>query len=75
MRGWDSSSLYSDELQVEISGFISLQGQDFSLLHVVQNGSEAHPTSCPVGIDESLSLGVKQHGCKADRSPDSSAAV
>jgi hypothetical protein len=33
----------------EGSEFESRQGQEFSLLHVVQAGSGAHPTSYPMG--------------------------
>jgi hypothetical protein len=38
------------------------QGRDFSLLHVVQTGSGAHPASYPMGTDGSFS------GGKASRS-------
>jgi hypothetical protein len=33
----------------EGSEFESLYGQEFSLLHVFQTGSEAHPASYPMG--------------------------
>jgi hypothetical protein len=36
------------------SEFESLWGQVFSLLHVVQTGSEVHPTSYPMGIGGSF---------------------
>jgi hypothetical protein len=39
-------------------------GEEFSLLHVVQIVSEAHPTSCPMGT-----------GGEADHSPPTSAEV
>jgi hypothetical protein len=29
--------------------FESRWGQEFSLLQIVQTGSEVHPTSCPMG--------------------------
>jgi hypothetical protein len=44
--------------------FIFWQGQDFSLLHSVQTGLGAHIVSYPVGA-----------GCKADYSPQFSAAI
>jgi hypothetical protein len=34
--------------------FESRQGQEFSLLHVVQNGSGVHPTSYPKGTGGSF---------------------
>jgi hypothetical protein len=49
-------------------------GQDFSLLYVVQSGSEAHPASYPMVIGP-LSPGVKRLGHEADHSPPSSAEV
>jgi hypothetical protein len=35
--------------EIYLSEFESRQGQEFSLLHVVQAGSGAHPTSYPMG--------------------------
>jgi hypothetical protein len=49
----------------EGSEFESREGQDFSLLHVVQTGSEAHPTSVPMST-RALSWGVKRTGREAD---------
>jgi hypothetical protein len=46
----------------------------YSLHHCIQNGSGAHPASCPVGTS-ALSLGVKWPGHEADHSPLSSAKV
>jgi hypothetical protein len=48
--------------------------RNFSLHHRIQNGSGAHPASCPMGI-KALSLGVKQPGREADNSPPCSAEV
>jgi hypothetical protein len=43
--------------------------QEFSLLHVVQTGSDSHPVS------EALSLEIKRQGRDADHSPPTSAEV
>jgi hypothetical protein len=47
---------------------------NFSLHHRVQNGSEAHSASSPLGPG-TLSLGVKRPGREADHSSPSSAEV
>jgi hypothetical protein len=47
---------------------------NFSPHHCVQNGSGAHPASCPVGT-RAPSLGVKRPGREADHSPPSSIKV
>jgi hypothetical protein len=47
---------------------------NFSLHHLVQNGSGAHPASYSMGTRGS-SLGVKRPGREADHSPPSSAEV
>jgi hypothetical protein len=47
---------------------------NFSLHHCVQNGSEAHPASYPMGTGGSFP-GVKRPGREADHSPPSSAEV
>jgi hypothetical protein len=47
---------------------------NFSLHHRVQNGSEAHPASYPVGTGSSFP-GVKRPGREADHSPPSSTEV
>jgi hypothetical protein len=39
----------------EESGFDSRQGQDFSLLHIIQTGFGAHPTSYTMGIGSCFS--------------------
>jgi hypothetical protein len=49
-------------------------GQEFALLHVVQTGCGAHPTSYPMGTG-TLSPGVKRQGREADYSPPVSAEV
>jgi hypothetical protein len=49
-------------------------GQEFSLLPVVQTGSEAHPASYPMGSGGSFS-GVKRPGREAEHSPSTSAVV
>jgi hypothetical protein len=46
--------------------------QEFSLLHIVQNGSGAHPASYPMGTG-AFSPGVKRPGLEADHSPPTSA--
>jgi hypothetical protein len=38
---------------------------NFSLHHCIQNSSEVHPASYPMGT-RALSLGVKWPGCEAD---------
>jgi hypothetical protein len=58
----------------EGSEFESRWGQEFSLLHVVQTTSGAHPVSYPIGKGGS-SPGVKQPGREADHSPPTSAEV
>jgi hypothetical protein len=44
-----------------LDGIDSRQGQDFSLLHVVQTGSGAHPASYPMGTGGSF-LGIQRPG-------------
>jgi hypothetical protein len=58
----------------EGSEFEPRQGQEFSLLHVAQTGSEVHRTSYPRGTG-ALSPGVKRPGREIDHSPPSSADV
>jgi hypothetical protein len=58
----------------EGSEFESRWGQEFSLLHVVQTGSGAHPASYPMGTGGSFP-GVKRQGREADHSPSTSAEV
>jgi hypothetical protein len=53
--------------------FKLIKGQ-LSLLHVVQTGSGAHPTSYLMGTGSSFP-GVKWPGRKADHSPPTSAEV
>jgi hypothetical protein len=70
-------SQYSDWLRVERSGFSSSilgAGQEFSLHHRIQTGSEANPASYPVGTGV-LSPEVKRPWREADHSPPSSAKV
>jgi hypothetical protein len=38
----------------EGSKFESWEGQEFSLLHVIQTGSGAHPASYPIGMGGSF---------------------
>jgi hypothetical protein len=47
---------------------------NFFLHHRVQNGSGAHPASCPMGT-RALFVGVKRLGREADHAPTSSAEV
>jgi hypothetical protein len=47
---------------------------NFSLHHLIQNGSGAHPASYAMGT-RGFSLGLKQPGLEADHSPPSSAEV
>jgi hypothetical protein len=49
-------------------------GQEFSLLHVDQTSSGAHPASYPMGPG-ALSTGVKRQGREADHSPPTNAEV
>jgi hypothetical protein len=54
--------------------FKSRWGQEFSLLYVVQTGSEAHPASYPI-VTGSTFPGVKRPAREADHSPPTSADV
>jgi hypothetical protein len=54
--------------------FESWYGQEFSLLHVVQIGSEVHPTSYTIGNGGSLP-GVKRPGRETDHSLPTSVEV
>jgi hypothetical protein len=54
--------------------FESREGQEFSLLHVVQTGSRTHPASYPMGTGDSFPE-VKQPGREADHSPPTNADV
>jgi hypothetical protein len=55
-------------------GYDSRQGQEISLLHCVQTGSGAHPSSQPMGTGGSFPK-VKRQEREADHSPPSSAEV
>jgi hypothetical protein len=61
-------------MNTEWSEFESRQGQEFSLLYVIQTSSGAHPASCPMGAG-ALSPKVKRPGCEADHSPPTSAEI
>jgi hypothetical protein len=52
----------------------SAKAGNFSLHHRVQNGSGAHPASCPVGT-RALSVGVKRSELESHHRPPSSAEV
>jgi hypothetical protein len=52
----------------------SVGARNFSLLHLVQTGSGAHPVSYPMGSGF-FSVGVKRQGHEAEHSPPSSAEV
>jgi hypothetical protein len=54
--------------------FESREGQEFSLLHVVQTGAGAPPISLS-NRQRGLSPGVKRQGREADHSPPTSAEV
>jgi hypothetical protein len=54
--------------------FYSRYGKVFSFLHVVQTGSEVHPTSYPM-VSGAVSPAVKRPGREADNSPPASAEV
>jgi hypothetical protein len=58
----------------EGSEFECREGQEFSLCHIVQTSSGAHPDSSPVGTG-ALSLAVKWPGREAYHSPQTSAEV
>jgi hypothetical protein len=49
--------------------------KDFSSILCVQNGSGAHPASCPMGTGGSFPGGKARPGRDADHSPPSSAEV
>jgi hypothetical protein len=53
---------------------MSRLGKEFSLLHVVQTGPGAHPTSYQK-VPGALSPGVKRSGREAHHSPPTSAEV
>jgi hypothetical protein len=55
-------------------GFESRQGQEFSLLHIVQTGRGAHPASYPMGTWGTFPE-VKWQGYEVDHSPPTSAEV
>jgi hypothetical protein len=54
--------------------FESRYGKEFSVLHVVQTGSETHPASYPM-VPGFLPPWVKWQGREADHSPPASAEV
>jgi hypothetical protein len=57
---------------IEGSEFESRYGQEFSLLQIVQTGSEVHPT--PIQwVPGALCPGVKRPGREVDHSPPTSA--
>jgi hypothetical protein len=58
----------------EGSEFEYCQGQEFSLLHVVQTVSGVHPASYPMGI-VAFFPGIKRTGREADYSSPTSAEV
>jgi hypothetical protein len=61
-----------DDRAIEVR---SPTGADFSSSPCVQTGSEAHPTSSPVGTGGSFPGGKARPGGDADHSPPSSAEV
>jgi hypothetical protein len=65
-RLFNSPSARSQGVGVRIQAGIS-----FSILHIVQAGSEAHPASYPVSNRGSFSE-IKPQGRKADNSPPTS---
>jgi hypothetical protein len=67
---WYSSGLRAGWSEVRVPAVAG----NFSLHHRVQNGSEALPSSYPMGTG-ALSLGVKRPGREANHSPPSSAEV
>jgi hypothetical protein len=64
----------SYELNIIWVGVQVLVGVNFFLLHIIQTGYGARPTSCPMGARGS-SPGVKRLGREADHSPPSSIEV
>jgi hypothetical protein len=62
-------------LTTDGSEFESRYDQEFSLLHVVQTGSGAHPASYPTDTPGALSSGVKRQRREAGHSPPASAEV
>jgi hypothetical protein len=55
---------YNDWLQAERSSSPG-KNQEFSLLHIVQTGSVAHPASCRIGIDGTDSQSASPSWCQA----------
>jgi hypothetical protein len=51
-------------LETEKSEFESRWGPEFSLLQIVQTGSEVHPTSYPMGTGDSFPSGKSGRGIK-----------
>jgi hypothetical protein len=54
----------NDGLRVGWPEFDSRKGQDFSLLHSVQNGSQAHPASYQMGTGDFSPGGQSSRGVK-----------
>jgi hypothetical protein len=74
-RSWDRVVSIATGYRLDDgSEFESRQGQEFSLLQVVQTSPGAHPASYPM-IPGALSPGVERPGHKADHSPPASAEV
>jgi hypothetical protein len=59
----------------EESKFESWYGQEFSLLQIVQIGSEVHPTFLSNGYRGLFPRGLKRLGREVDHSPPTSAEV
>jgi hypothetical protein len=58
----------------EGSDFEPQEGQEFSLLYVIQTVSVVHPTSYSISTGD-FSLGVKRQGHEAEHSTQNSAEV
>jgi hypothetical protein len=69
-----SAQRLATDWTTEGSEFESRLGQEFSLLHVFQTGSVAHPASYPMDTGGSF-LGVKLPGLETYHSPPASAEV
>jgi hypothetical protein len=71
----DSSVGIATGYELNGGGSIPDKGGNINLLHSVQTGSRAHPTSCPVGTRGYFPAGIKRQGLEADHSMPFSVVV
>jgi hypothetical protein len=77
-KSWDSAvgiaTCYGlDNRGVKVG--VPVEGQEFSLLHIVQTGFRTHPASYPMGTRVSFSPGVKRPEREGEHSPPTSAEI